>query len=82
MRQGKIIDGDGTESWYKDGKLHREDGPARIYQNGARYYYLNGDYIEEKDYLKVQNCPLEELPLYINTDLAPLVKRRFLNESR
>jgi hypothetical protein len=32
----------GDKVWYKYGKLHREDGPAVIYSNGRKEYYLNG----------------------------------------
>ena len=31
----------GTE-WYKNGKLHREDGPAREWANGGKAWWLNG----------------------------------------
>jgi hypothetical protein len=71
-----IIESDGSEYWYKNGKLHREDGPAIACKDGTKHYYLNGKEIKEEDYLKVLNCPIDELPLYINTKLAPLVKRR------
>lgn len=27
--------------WYKHGKIHREDGAAKIYSNGTKFYYLN-----------------------------------------
>jgi hypothetical protein len=40
---------DGSQFWYKDGKHHREDGPAIIYSDGRQYWYLNGkEYSEEK----------------------------------
>jgi hypothetical protein len=32
----------GTKSWYLNGKLHREDGPACEYPNGTKRWYLNG----------------------------------------
>ena len=32
---------DGTKSWYLNGKLHREDGPAIEYGNGTKLWYLN-----------------------------------------
>jgi hypothetical protein len=28
--------------YYQNGKIHREDGPAREYANGKRYWFLNG----------------------------------------
>jgi len=34
--------GNGSESWYLNGKLHREDGPAREYASGDKFWYLNG----------------------------------------
>jgi hypothetical protein len=35
----------GDKHWYKNGTLHREDGPAIEYREGARYWYLNGKFI-------------------------------------
>ena len=32
---------DGTQVWYKNGKRHREDGPARIDPDGTQFWYLN-----------------------------------------
>jgi|SRR5690606_16973430 len=32
----------GDKFWYKNGLLHREDGPAREYADGDKYWYLNG----------------------------------------
>lgn len=31
MRNGLILGSSGTKYWYKDNKLHREDGPAIIF---------------------------------------------------
>jgi hypothetical protein len=42
MRNGLIIKPGGTKRWYKDDKLHREDGPAVLYPNGNKQYYRNG----------------------------------------
>ena len=33
-----IIHPDGTQEWWQNGKLHREDGPAIIYPNGGPWY--------------------------------------------
>ena len=39
----------GTKKWYKNGELHREDGPAVEYFDGDKYWYLNGvGYFEEE----------------------------------
>jgi hypothetical protein len=32
----------GTKSWYLNGKLHRENGPAVEDSNGNKYWWLNG----------------------------------------
>jgi len=32
----------GDKYWYLDGKLHREDGPAREYADGEKHWYLHG----------------------------------------
>lgn len=38
----KTIDKDGTVSWYRFGKLHRDDGPAVERKNGDSVWYKNG----------------------------------------
>ena len=43
-KNGLHVDTDGTKCWYKDGLIHREDGPAIIYKDGAQYWYKNGKY--------------------------------------
>ncbi len=30
----------GTKAWYKESKLHREDGPAVEHSDGDRYWYI------------------------------------------
>ena len=36
------IDHNGTNRWYSNDKLHREDGPAVEYADGDKFWYLNG----------------------------------------
>ena len=36
-----------TEQWTLDGKLHREDGPARIWFNGWEEWCQNGEWYRE-----------------------------------
>ena len=36
------VEADGTICWLKNGKYHREPGPAIIYPSGAKYWYKNG----------------------------------------
>ena len=39
----------GNEKYYNaEGKLHREDGPAKEYANGSKSWYLNGKNVYEK----------------------------------
>ena len=38
-----VIDANGTQYWYKDGKQHRDgDLPALIYANGTQGWYKDG----------------------------------------
>ena len=37
----------GLKQWYKNGKLHREDGPAIEYADGTRLWFKNGKYHRE-----------------------------------
>lgn len=40
----KEIDKSGTIKWYnEDGQYHKEDGPAIVYSNGDKFWYINGD---------------------------------------
>jgi len=34
----------GEKRWYKNGKLHRDDGPATECSNGSKYWYQNGEF--------------------------------------
>ena len=36
------VDDNKTIKWYKDGKLHREDGPAVEYADGIKEWYCSG----------------------------------------
>ena len=39
---GKIHFSNGTKKWLRNGKLHREDGPAIIKANGKKVWYRYG----------------------------------------
>ncbi len=56
LKNGLVVDKWGDKKWYKNGKLHREDGPAIEYANGHRAWYKDhelhredGPAIEEAD---------------------------------
>lgn len=36
------VDDSGTQRWYLNGQLHREDGPAVIWADGNQEWYRNG----------------------------------------
>jgi hypothetical protein len=38
---------DGTKYWYLNGRLHREDGPAKEYANGSKFWYMNDEFHRE-----------------------------------
>ena len=42
MKNGLYIDIQGTKEWYKNGKLHREDGPAVIHSDGFKMWLIKG----------------------------------------
>ena len=41
MRNGLVVD-DGVQRWYKDDKLHREDGPAVVWADGTQEWWREG----------------------------------------
>ena len=47
MRNGKEIDTQGTIRYYKDGELHRTDGPAMECIDGTKFWMINGEFHRE-----------------------------------
>ena len=39
---GCLIDKDNDIYWFKNGKFHREDGPAVEWTDGSKFWYKNG----------------------------------------
>jgi len=44
-----IVSPDGTQHWFLNGNLHREDGPAVVWADGTQYWCLNGNLHREDD---------------------------------
>jgi len=43
----------GTKRYYNcEGKLHREEGPAVIWYNGSRYWFLDGESYSQEGFNK------------------------------
>lgn len=40
------------KEYYRDGKLHRLDGPACEYINGKKKYYIQGIHLSEEEFSK------------------------------
>lgn len=40
---------DGSRAWFRNGKLHRESGPAYIGADGTVSYWSNGVCLEQND---------------------------------
>ena len=41
MSNNPVIDADGTQVWWVDGKLHRIDGPAIIHADGSQQWRVD-----------------------------------------
>jgi hypothetical protein len=63
MKNGKHTDKYGSQRWYKNDKLHREDGPAVIRPDGTQHWWLNGKEITDdiKNWAKDRNIDLNNL---------------------
>lgn len=48
VRNGLNIDNDGTRYWYRDGFLHRENGPAVEWPDGSCEWWRNGELHREQ----------------------------------
>ena len=44
MKNGLIIDSNGTKHWYLNNQLHRVDGPAIEYISGSKVWCQNNNY--------------------------------------
>jgi len=53
MKDGLVIDEEGTRRWYQNGRLHRTDGPAIEWANGHRWYLNDKSYSFEEYVNKV-----------------------------
>ena len=42
VKNGLYVNDKGTRLWFKDNKLHRENGPAAEWPNGTRRWYKDG----------------------------------------
>ena len=45
----------GTKFWQLNGKLHREDGPAFEWADGAKQWWMNDKYLTEKEFNERMN---------------------------
>jgi hypothetical protein len=43
MKNGLVVDKLGNKYWYKDDKLHREDGPAAEFVSGDKHWYKDNN---------------------------------------
>jgi hypothetical protein len=41
-----VVDEHGTQYWYRNDQLHREDGPAEIWTNGIQRWYWRGRQVD------------------------------------
>lgn len=46
---GCVTDKEGTKTWYVNGLIHRENGPAVIMTSGSQYWIQNGEYHRENE---------------------------------
>ena len=51
-KNGKFIFADGAKRWYKDGKCHRLDGPAKEFADGYKVWYIEGEEYTEAGFNK------------------------------
>ena len=50
----------GTQFWFLNDQIHREDGPAIIYADGSQEWCLNGEGMTEEEHKRRTN-PTKEL---------------------
>lgn len=67
LKQGLHIDIYGGHRWFKDGRLHREDGPAFISSKEHFYIWVwNGEQFPNiRTYCQIRNFSEEETLLFM-----------------
>ena len=45
-----VVNERGTTSWYHNNKLHNETGPAIVYADGSKEWYINGKQLTEQEF--------------------------------
>jgi hypothetical protein len=76
-----------TDYWYEirshfEGILfYEEKGPFHVHQppSDSFVWYDTGRGVDKDLCVRVWTVPLEELPLYLNTEYAPIAKKRLEN---
>ena len=75
LKNGKYVsDHIGVSSWYKNGLLHREDGPAIITRHGDEYWFLNGVAVTEDEFKNKQKITVDDECLITDADINKHVK--------
>ena len=64
----------GTQHWWLNGNLHREDGPAVVWSDGTKSWSLNGKELSEEEFNNRHNVELtlEEIAKKFNIPLDQL----------
>ena len=75
MKEYKVrVYDNGTQCWYQNDKLHREDGPAIEYAGGYKAWYINDKKLTEEEFNnrdKVE-VTLEDIANKFNIDIKEL----------
>jgi hypothetical protein len=63
----------GTKAWYLDGEFHREDGPAIVYFNGNKDWFLYGRSLDKDDFDSIEMVrSMQAYELFTIQELAKL----------
>jgi len=64
----------GDKSWWLNGKMHREDGPAYEGADGSKAWYLNGKEVTEEEHKRRTSKVIEMTVAEISKALGKQVK--------
>ena len=60
MQHGIITDINDDKYWFINGKLHRTDGPAVVYTNGYKEWWINDKEYSFSEWIKLSSLSHEE----------------------
>lgn len=82
IKNGLVIDAEGNKSWWKNGVLHREDGPAVEWENGHKSWWIDGVKLDGSPKAAVKNRPIKKIRRCVGSHGKPCPYKKWLPKGK